>query len=218
MIMSFKEIIKEIDIIAVLEIENAENAVALAENLLEGGVRAMELTLRTPAALDALQAILKNVPEMTPGVGTILTPEQVRKVKAMGASFGVAPGLNRRVMREAEEQELPFAPGIATPSDIESALEFGCRTMKFFPAEPQGGMGYLKSAAAPYKHLGLQFIPLGGLNEQNLRSYLQSPLVAAVGGSWIAPRDLIRGKEWGEIRKRAATASAIAREIKEGDQ
>ena len=212
--MNLEEIIKDIDIIAVLQIDNAEDAVCLAETLLEGGIRAMELTLRTPAALDALRAIHERVPEMTAGVGTILTPEQVREVKAIGARFGVSPGLNRNVMQEAKEQDLPFAPGVATPSDIETAMELGCRTMKFFPAEPQGGLKYLNSMTAPYNHLGLQFIPLGGLNEKNLRDYLESPLIGAVGGSWIAPRTLIQHKEWDEIRQRATTASAIALNIK----
>ncbi|MDA3926768.1 MAG: bifunctional 4-hydroxy-2-oxoglutarate aldolase/2-dehydro-3-deoxy-phosphogluconate aldolase [Kiritimatiellae bacterium] len=213
--MSLEEIIKEIDIFAVLEIDNANDAVRLAETLLEGGISAMELTLRTPAALDALQAILEEVPEMIAGVGTILTPEQVREVKKIGARFGVAPGLNRNVMKEAIKQELPFAPGVATPSDIESALELGYHTMKFFPAEPQGGLTYLNSMAAPYKFLGLQFIPLGGVNEENLRTYLESPLICAVGGSWIAKRDLIQNKNWAEIKQRALIASTIAKEVKE---
>ncbi len=212
--MSLEEIIKEIDIFAVLEIDDATDAVCLAECLLEGGINAMELTLRTPAALDALQAILEGVPEMTAGVGTILTPRQVCEVKAAGGCFGVSPGLNRRVILEAIEQDLPFAPGVATPSDIESALELGCRVMKFFPAEPQGGLDYLQSIAAPYRHLGLQFIPLGGINEANLRRYLQSPLVCAVGGSWIAQRALIQNREWTEIKRRAAAAAKIAMEIR----
>lgn len=212
--MSLDEIIKEIDIFAVLEIDDAGDAVKLAETLLEGGISAMELTLRTPAALDALQAILENVPEMAAGVGTVLTPQQVREVKAKGARFGVSPGLNRSVIKEAIKEDLPFAPGVAVPSDIEAALELGCRIMKFFPAEPQGGLTYLNSMAAPYKFLGLQFIPLGGVNENNLRTYLENPLVCAVGGSWIAKRDLIQGRKWDEIRERALAASAIAKEVR----
>jgi len=212
--MSLEKIVKEVDIIAVLEIDNAADAVCLAETLLEGGISAMELTLRTPAALDALRAIHQNVPAMTAGVGTILTPEQVREVKTIGARFGVSPGLNRNVLREAIEQDLPFAPGIATPSEIEAALEFGCRIMKFFPAEPLGGLTYLQSMAVPYKHLDVQFIPLGGVNQENLRSYLESPLVCAVGGSWIAQRALIQKKDWAEILKRAQAAAAVAMDVR----
>ncbi len=190
-------------VIAVLVIDQIEDAVPLAETLLEGGITAMELTLRTPIALDALHAIRDNVPEMLAGVGTVLTRGQVQQVKSAGAAFAVAPGMNRNVLDEAVKQNLPFAPGVVTPSDIESALEFDCRVMKFFPAVPSGGLGYLNSMTAPYNHLGLQFIPLGGLNENNVQEWLESPLVCAVGGSWIAPRELIQAKDWAEIRRRA---------------
>ncbi len=200
-------------VVAVLVIDEIADVIPLAETLLEGGVSAIELTLRTPVALDALRVIRGRVPEITAGVGTVLTREQVREVKAAGAAFGVAPGMNRNVLDEAQKQNLPFAPGIATPSDIEAALEFDCRVMKFFPAEPCGGLAYLKSMAAPYMHLGLQFIPLGGLDQDNLRSWLESPLVCSVGGSWIAPRNLIQEKNWAEIRRRAQAAAAIANEV-----
>ncbi|MFV1968375.1 MAG: bifunctional 4-hydroxy-2-oxoglutarate aldolase/2-dehydro-3-deoxy-phosphogluconate aldolase, partial [Pirellulaceae bacterium] len=184
--------IRETAVVAVLVIDDAKHAVPLARALMEGGMGAMELTLRTPAAIDALRAVVVEVPEMLPGIGTILTPEQVVQVKEAGAAFGVAPGLNRRVVEEAKRVDLPFAPGVATPSDLEAALELGCRDVKFFPAEPNGGLPYLKSMAAPYAHLGVSFIPLGGLTMEHLEPYLRSPLVAAVGGSWLAPRDLIR--------------------------
>lgn len=197
-------------LIAVLVVDDAAQAVPLANILLENGVRAMELTLRTEAAFPALEAIKREVPEMTAGVGTILTPAQVRQAKETGASFGVSPGLNRSVLAEAETSRLPFAPGVATPSEVEAALECGCRIMKFFPATPLGGIGYLRNMAAPYVHLGVRFIPLGGINEVNLAEWLAEPLVAAVGGSWIAPRDLIKSESWDEIGKRAAAAAAIA--------
>jgi 2-dehydro-3-deoxyphosphogluconate aldolase / (4S)-4-hydroxy-2-oxoglutarate aldolase len=200
-------------VIAVLIVDDLADAVPLAETLLEGGITAMELTLRTPVALDALQAIREKVPEMVAGVGTVLTREQVRQVKSAGAAFAVAPGMNPNVLDEAAKQGLPFAPGVATPSDIEAALEFGCRIMKFFPAVPSGGLDYLKSMAAPYLHLGLQFIPLGGLNEDNVQDWLESPLVCAVGGSWIAPRKLIQEKNRAEIRRRAEAATAIAKGV-----
>jgi 2-dehydro-3-deoxyphosphogluconate aldolase/(4S)-4-hydroxy-2-oxoglutarate aldolase len=205
-------------VVAVLVIDEVADAIPVAETLLEGGIRCMELTLRTPCAIDALKAIRRAVPDMTAGIGTVLTRDQVREIKAAGAAFGVAPGLNRNVLDEAAKQNLPFAPGIATPSDIEAALEHGCRIMKFFPAEPFGGLAYLKSMAAPYDHLNLQFIPLGGLNENNLRLWLESPLVCAVGGSWIAPRNLIREKNWDEIRRRAQVAATIAEEVRAGNK
>jgi 2-dehydro-3-deoxyphosphogluconate aldolase/(4S)-4-hydroxy-2-oxoglutarate aldolase len=201
-------------VVAVLVVDRAEDAVPLARALVEGGVRAMELTLRTPAAIEALEAIRAEVPEMTAGIGTILTVEQVRQVKEAGAAFGVSPGCNPRVVRAAAEAGLSFAPGIATPTDIEAALELGCRLLKLFPAEPIGGLPYLKSAAAPYLHLGVQFIPLGGIGPANAGAWLADPLIAAVGGSWLAPRELIKSGRWERIRTNAAEAMRIAREAR----
>lgn len=196
-------------IVAVLVIDRAEDAVPLAKALLAGGVDVMELTLRTPAALDALKAIRADVPEMLAGVGTILTTDQVKQVVEAGAAFGVAPGVNPRILAAAREARLPFAPGIVTPSDIEASLEHGCKILKFFPAEPSGGLAYLKAMAAPYAHLGLKFVPLGGLNAKNMASYLADPQVAALGGSWLAPRDLIKAGEWDKITGLAAEAVQI---------
>lgn len=196
-------------IVAVLVIDRAEDAVPLAKALLAGGVDVMELTLRTPAALDALKAIRADVPEMLAGVGTILTTDQVKQVVEAGAAFGVAPGVNPRILTAAREAGLSFAPGIVTPSDIEASLEHGCKILKFFPAEPSGGLAYLKAMAAPYAHLGLKFVPLGGLNAKNMASYLADPQVAALGGSWLAPRELIKAGEWGKITALAAEAVQI---------
>ncbi len=207
--------IEQVGVVAVLVIDRAQDAVPLAQALLRGGIGAMELTLRTSAALEALQRVVAEVPEMLPGIGTILTPEQVRQAAEAGAAFGVAPGLNRRVVEAAQQCGLPFSPGIATPSDLEAALELGCRDVKFFPAEPSGGLSYLKSIAAPYAHLGVRFIPLGGLNVDNVASYLESPLVMAVGGSWLAPRDLIHDQNWTAITERARQASAIVQRVRQ---
>ncbi len=193
-------------VIAVLVVDDAQSAVPLAQALLDGGIDAMELTLRTPAAIDALRAVRREVPQMLAGIGTILRPDQVTEVMAADAAFGVAPGLNPRVVEAAQQAGLPFAPGIATPSELERALELGCRDVKFFPAEPSGGLKYLKSIAAPYAHLGCQFLPLGGLTQDNIQAYLSEPLVLAVGGSWLATRDLIQAGDWNAIRARAAAA------------
>ncbi len=210
----FEKVLAESPVIAVLVIDNAADAVPLAEVLVESGVGAMELTLRTPAALDALRAVRQSVPGMIAGVGTVLTPAQVNEVKDAGAAFAVAPGFNPDVLRAAESVGLPFVPGVATPTDVEAALAFGCRIMKFFPAEPSGGLSYLKSMAAPYAHLGISFIPLGGINEGNFRDYLESyPLVAGVGGSWIAPRELIAKGDWKEIARRARTVSSVIKTL-----
>jgi 2-dehydro-3-deoxyphosphogluconate aldolase/(4S)-4-hydroxy-2-oxoglutarate aldolase len=201
--------IKKTGIIAVLIIDRVEDGVPLAKALIQGGVDVMELTLRTDAALGALKEIRAHVPEMLAGVGTVLTPAQVAAVKAAGAEFAVSPGINPRVVNAAVEAGIPFGPGVATPTDIENALECGCTLLKFFPAEPSGGLAFLKAMAAPYLHLGVQFIPLGGVNEKNMGTYLADPLIAAIGGSWLAPRELIREGRWAEITQLAKSAVEI---------
>jgi 2-dehydro-3-deoxyphosphogluconate aldolase/(4S)-4-hydroxy-2-oxoglutarate aldolase len=209
------ERIERCGVVAVLVVDELAHAVPLARALIDGGIDAMELTLRTPVALDALEAIRAQVPDMLLGVGTVLTPEQAGEAAEAGAAFGVAPGLNPRVVRAAREVGLPFAPGVATASDLEVALELGCREVKFFPAEPTGGMAYLQSMAAPYMHLGVRFVPLGGLKPGNVREYLSSSLVLAVGGSWIASRNAIRQQDWDAIRSNAAQARAIVNSLRE---
>jgi len=196
-------------IIAVLVVDNVESAIPLARALLAGGVSSMELTLRTPAAIDALREIRQAVPEMLAGVGTILTVEQLHAVVEAGGAFGVSPGVNPRVLAAARQAGLPFAPGVATPTDIEIAVEHGCQLLKLFPAGPLGGLSYLKAISAPYAHLGLKYIPLGGINEKNLAEYVSERSIAAIGGSWLAPRELIQGGEWRQITSLASRAVEI---------
>jgi len=198
-------------IIAVLVIDDENDAIPLAHALRDGGVNAIELTLRTPSAWAAMEKIKSTVPEMIIGIGTILTPEQIEEASRRDAAFGVSPGINRRVMDAALQVGFSFAPGVATPSDIETALEYGCKLLKFFPAEPSGGLAYLKSISAPYAHLGLSFIPLGGLDAQNIGAYLADPSIAALGGSWLTPRDLIAARNWQEITRRASETIQIIR-------
>ena len=201
-------------VIAVLVVDRVEDAVPLANALLEGGIDIMELTLRTPAAIDALRAVKDEVPDMIAGAGTILTVEQVQQVAATGAAFGVAPGMNPRIVRAAECAGLPFMPGVLTPSDVEQALECGCRVLKFFPAEPVGGLSYLKSMLAPYVHLDVRFIPLGGLTAANASAYLKDSQILAVGGSWIAKRELIERRDWRSIAQNAKEVRAIVSQIR----
>ncbi|MFV2070724.1 MAG: keto-deoxy-phosphogluconate aldolase, partial [Pirellulales bacterium] len=131
-----------------------------------------------------------------------------------GARFGVAPGTNRSVIERATQRGLPFFPGVTTPSDIESALELGCRVLKFFPAEASGGLNYLRSMAAPYEHLQLRYLPLGGIGPANLKSYLADPRVLGVGGSWIAPREMIASRQWDTITERAREAQAMVDSVR----
>lgn len=193
-------------LLAVLVIDELDTAIPLAEALLRGGVNAMELTLRTPVALKAARHIAASVPEMTVGIGTILTTDQVDEAKAAGAAFGVSPGVNPEVMRHAAKVGLPFGPGVMTPTDIDIAIREGARLLKFFPAGSSGGLAHLKNIAAPFTHLGIQFIPLGGVTLDNMTDYLNSDLIAAVGGSWLAPRDVVKACDWKTIEENARRA------------
>ena len=193
-------------LIAVLVIDRIEDAVPVARSLLAGGVDILELTLRTEAAIDALAAIRREVPEMVVGAGTILTRKQADLAYAAGAAFGVSPAVNREVARHAMDLGLPFSPGVMTPTDIDQGVELGCRLLKYFPAESSGGLTHLKNIVAPYAHLGLKFIPLGGIHLGNLEDYLSSDLIGAVGGSWLAPRDLIQSGDWKQIEANAREA------------
>ena len=211
------EIIKRIDdagIVAVIIIDEVKHAVPLANALLKGGVDAIELTLRTPAALEAARVIKKEVPAISLGFGTVITKEQVKAVVEVGADFAFAPGCNPKIISEAIKHGLSFSPGVMTPTDIEMAIELGCRIIKYFPAETSGGVPHLKSMAAPYQYLGLQFIPLGGVNISNAQAYLESPLITAIGGSWVAKRYLIQSENWDEITKNAKEIRALINQIR----
>ena len=201
----------ECSIASVVTIDSPGHAVSLARALLAGGVSAMELTLRSARAPECLRRIVEEVPGMLAGAGTILSEEQVREVLEAGAAFGVAPGANKNVLQAARDQGLPFVPGIATPSDIELALDFDCRVLKFFPAEAMGGLRYLENVASPYRHLGVRYVPLGGVGPGNLVSYVSSPDVLAVGGSWLAPRNLVEKEDWGAIEQLARQAVELVK-------
>lgn len=203
-------------VFACLTIDDPAQAVPAARALTAGGITVMELTLRTPTSIDSLRRIRAEVPEMLAGVGTILTPEQVREVVRAGGEFGVAPGLSEKVVKTAQDLALPFAPGIATPTEVEYALDLGCREMKFFPAEPAGGVVYMKSMGIPYSHLGVRFLPLGGLHAKNMRSYLQEPMTLAIGGSWIVTTEILRTENWSALTILAREAANIASEIRHG--
>lgn len=199
-------------VVAGFAIDDLSTAVPLAKALLAGGIDVIELMLRTDLGIEAVREIVANVPEMLVGVGTVLRPDQVDAVHAAGAHFAVSPGLNPAVVNRARELGLPFAPGIATPSDIEAAIELGCRFVKLFPAAGLGGVDYLKSMAAPYAPLGIKYFPLGGVNPDNLKSYLAFDAVAAVGGSWIVSAPLVAAGDWAGQTARAADAVRLASE------
>jgi len=197
-------------IVPVVTIENTEAAIPLADALLEGGLPIVEITFRTAAAAEVIRRITKERPKVIVGAGTVLTPANLEAAKAAGAAFGVAPGLNPQIVKQAQSIGLPFVPGIATPSEIELGLSLGCNYLKFFPAEALGGVAMLEALSAPYKHTGLRFSPSGGVNPANLESYLKLETVAAVGGTWIAKKEDLAAGKWDEIRARCKAVLEIA--------
>lgn len=212
------DIIKKINdagIIAVLVIDDISHAVPVCKSLLAGGVNIIELTLRTPVAFDAAYIIKKELPEIILGFGTVINTDQVKKAVDAGADFAVAPGCNTKIIDEAYKQSLSFAPGIMTPTDIEIAVDHGCSVMKYFPAETSGGLDHLISMVNPYQYLDIKFIPLGGCNISNANSYLQSDLITAIGGSWIASRNLIQSENWDTITAKAIEITTLIRNIKQ---
>lgn len=204
------ERIREARILAVVTLESPDQAIPLAEALTAGGISGLELTLRTAAGLESISRIKASFPSLLVGAGTVLNAQQIAAVQGAGADFAVAPGFNPEVVRAAQTSGLPFVPGVSTPSEIERALAQGCRLLKFFPAEPSGGLKFLEAIAGPYLHLGIHFLPLGGIHPGNVQSYLASPIVAAVGGSWIAPPDRLKSADWDDIRLSAGEARQLA--------
>ncbi len=202
--------LKKRRLLAVVTLHDADHAEPMAEALLRGGIDAIELTLRTPAALDSIRRIREAQPDMRLGAGTVLTNRQVDEVLEAGADFAVSPSVNPRLIRHATEAGLPFSPGVMTPTDIDVALDAGCHLLKFFPAGPAGGLAYLNAMAAPFSHLGIGFIPLGGVTTENLLDWLNHPYVVAVGGSWLAPPDDVAAGRWDLLESKARHAVAIA--------
>ena len=205
------EKVGELKIIPVLAVEETEKALPLVEALSKGGLPLAEVAFRTDAAAEAMRAIRENFPDMLLGAGTVLTPEQARLAKQSGADFAVAPGMNPDVVRAAMAAGLPLAPGIMTPTDLDAALRLDMRVIKYFPAEAAGGLKLIKSIAAPFRHLGVKFIPTGGINEDNLKSYLSDDIVLAVGGTWLAKKDDISEGRWDQIVERCRRAVGIVK-------
>ncbi len=198
-------------IVPVIAIDRVDDALPLADALLEGGLPVIEITFRTRAAAEVMETISRHRPELLLGAGTVLTVENLEAARSCGAAFAVAPGLNPRVVGRANDLGFPFVPGVVTPSDIEAGLGLDCTTLKFFPAEAAGGVPMLKALGAPYKHAGVRFVPTGGVNMGNLESYLQLDTVAAVGGTWIAKKDDIAAGRWADIRQRCAETVEVVR-------
>ncbi|MES2180291.1 MAG: bifunctional 4-hydroxy-2-oxoglutarate aldolase/2-dehydro-3-deoxy-phosphogluconate aldolase [Gemmatimonadota bacterium] len=190
--------LRALRVVPVIVIDDPDRAISLAESLAEGGLPCAEVTFRTEGAEKALTRIARARPDFLVGAGTVTTTEQADLALDAGAQFAVAPGMNPRVVEHCLKIGLPIYPGVCTPSDIERAMEFGLRTLKFFPAEPSGGVKYLKAIAAPYG--ALEFMPTGGITRESLGSYLGYSRVVACGGSWMAPAEWITEGAFERIR------------------
>jgi 2-dehydro-3-deoxyphosphogluconate aldolase/(4S)-4-hydroxy-2-oxoglutarate aldolase len=195
-------------VVPVLVIDDAASAADLARALVAGGLPALEVTLRTPAALDAIRE-MAQVPGGVVGAGTLLTPKDVENAKAAGATFGVSPGATDRLLDACEANDLPLLPGAATSSEAMRLLERGYRVQKFFPAEANGGAAALKAIGAPIPQV--KFCPTGGVTLANAPVYLGLSNTLCVGGSWVAPKDLVQAGEWAGITDLAAEAAGLAR-------
>jgi len=181
-------------IVPVLTINRIEDAVPLARALVAGGVRMLEVTLRTPVAIEAAKAIMSDVPDAIVGIGTILNADDLARARDLGAAFGISPGATPELLKAATHSDLPFAPGIATASELMQALAHGFTTVKFFPAEQAGGIRALRALAGPFPHV--QFCPTGGIGETNAPQWLAEPNVIAVGGSWLCQGADIKSGNW----------------------
>jgi 2-dehydro-3-deoxyphosphogluconate aldolase/(4S)-4-hydroxy-2-oxoglutarate aldolase len=196
-------------VIPVLIVERVEHAAPLARALAEGGLKALEVTLRTPAALDAMRAMAEAAPDAIVGAGTLRTPADVEAAVAAGARFGVSPGLSARVLDAAAEARLPMLPGVATPTEAMAGAERGLAVLKFFPAEANGGAPVLRAWESPLA--GLAFCPTGGIGPDNAREYLGLGNVLCVGGSWVAPKSMVASGDWQGITRLARDAAALRR-------
>jgi 2-dehydro-3-deoxyphosphogluconate aldolase/(4S)-4-hydroxy-2-oxoglutarate aldolase len=184
-------------VIPVIAIERLEDAVPLAKALVAGGVRVLEVTLRTPVAIPAAKAIMANVPEAIVGIGTILNAADLERAAALGVEFGISPGATPELLAAAAASGLPFAPGIATASELMQALAHGFNLVKFFPAESSGGIKALRALAGPFPDV--RFCPTGGIGAANAAAWLSEPNVVAVGGSWLCPAADIKSGNWAGI-------------------
>jgi 2-dehydro-3-deoxyphosphogluconate aldolase/(4S)-4-hydroxy-2-oxoglutarate aldolase len=198
------DLFKAATVIPVLTIERREDAVPLAKALVAGGVRVLEVTLRTSVAIEAAKAMIAEVPEAVVGIGTILNADDLAHAEALGAKFGISPGGTPDLLRAAAKSDLPFAPGIATASELMQALAHGFDIVKFFPAEQSGGIKALRALAGPFPNV--RVCPTGGIGEANAAVWLAEPNVLAVGGSWLCPPADIRAGNWAGISAMCARA------------
>ncbi len=197
-------------VLPAVTLSSPDLACSLAEALLKGGITVLEVTFRTGAAAASIKKITEEFPELTVGAGTIISPGQITDAMEAGARFGLAPGLNKNIIQTAQKHDFPFIPGVMTPSEIEQALEQGCKLLKVFPVKQIGGVEFIRSMEGPYAHTGVQFIPMGGVHTGNLKDYLTCRSVLAAGGSWLTPGKLVQQKDFRKITEIARASVEIA--------
>ena len=202
-------------VVPVIAVDTVDKGLKICEALIEGGLPVAEITFRTDAAAETIRMAAERFPQMILGAGTVLTTEQVKLAADAGAKFAVAPGCNPKIVKAAQGAGLPFAPGVCTPSEIEQAMELGCKLLKFFPAELSGGPAMLKALSGPYAHTGLKFCPTGGITLKTLPDYLSLPIVAFVGGTWTVPKDAVKGGDWKRISEMAKETVEIVKKTRE---
>ncbi|WP_281976487.1 2-dehydro-3-deoxy-phosphogluconate aldolase [Pseudorhizobium flavum] len=200
-------ILKAQPVVPVLIVDDAKSAVPLARALVAGGLKAIEITMRTPAALDAIRAVAAEVEGANVGAGTILSAKDWDAAVAAGSTFIVSPGVTRGILDAANASDVPILPGAATASEVMALREEGVEVMKFFPAEQAGGAAYLKALSSPLA--GTLFCPTGGVSLKNAKDYLSLPNVVCVGGSWVAPKELVAAGDWAGITRLASEAAAL---------
>jgi 2-dehydro-3-deoxyphosphogluconate aldolase / (4S)-4-hydroxy-2-oxoglutarate aldolase len=201
-------------LVPVIELDSAVDACSLAEALLQGGLPVIELTFRTGAAAESIAAVRKHFPEMLVGAGTIVLQDQLRQALDAGAQFLVSPGFDPALAQAVLKTGIPYLPGVATASELQSALALGISTCKFFPAEEIGGTRFLRVLAATFRAFSPRFVPTGGINLNNLETWLVEPSVIAAGGSWLAAKEWIRDRDWSAIKESVASSVRICRNMK----
>ena len=205
--MNVLEVMRIGPVIPVIVIDELAQAVPLAKALVAGGVRVLEVTLRTAPALDAIRLIAREVPDAIVGVGTLTRPQDFKDALEAGAQFGVSPGLTPAMIEAAHQTKLPLLPGVFTPSDVIAARMAGFSQLKLFPAQQAGGIGMLKALGGPFPDV--MFCPTGGVSAENAPDFLALPNVACVGGSWLAPKAAVNAGDWNKITALAKEASAL---------
>lgn len=210
--MNITERVRQIGIVPVVSVPKPEHAAPLAEALLEGGLACAEITFRTAAAAEAIAQIRSRFPEILLGAGTVLTTEQAETAINAGAEYIVSPGTNPAVVEYCLAKGVTIFPGVCTPTEIEMALSRGVDALKFFPAEPMGGVKFLQAICAPYRNV--RFIPTGGIDTKNIGQYLALPQVVACGGSWMVKPELFEAGDFAKVKQLAAEAVALVRELR----